>query len=176
MATSTYGAPEAPQGVRVLSTPKPLTSAEIKSGAIYRLAEAMTRTIFGIQHDDPKPLPQELLNEVVESMARHVGGCNLNGKGYSDYKAKWTLDITYNNFGRAIDDHFEGVVAQGELGPETETITLTVEKSPIPPNLERVETEHEVPVSSAGRGTTRVKYPKPEKTSAKVKVSGGIEG
>jgi hypothetical protein len=75
-----YGQPEAPEGVRVLSSPKPLTSAEIRQGMIYRMAEAMVKTIFrGVD-----PLPQELLNEVVESMDRHIVGCNLNGKAYSD--------------------------------------------------------------------------------------------
>lgn len=171
MATSEIGAPQAPQGVRVLSTPKPLTSAEIKSGAIYRLAEAMIRTIF----NGVDPLPQELLNEVVESMSKHITSCNLNGKAYSDYRAKWTLTVTYNNFGRAIDDHFEGVVTSGELGEDTKTVTVSVEKDPIPPNLERVETEHDVPVSSAGRGTTKVRYSK-RPTSAKVKVTDGSEG
>lgn len=169
MATQNYGAPDAPQGVRVLSTPRPLTSAEIKTGAIYRLAEAMVKTIF----NGADPLPQELLNEVVDSMAKHVGGCNLNGKGYSDYRAKWTLDITYNNFGRAIDDHFEGTVAKGTLGPEVQLLHLEVEKPSIPPNLERVETELTVPVSSAGRGTTQMRYPKPLKSSAKATFTDG---
>jgi hypothetical protein len=166
MATNApeYGQPEAPQGVRVLSSPKPLTSAEVKAGMIYRMAEAMIRTIF----NGVDPLPQELLNEVVESMSRHIGGCNLNGKAYSDYIAKWTLDVTYNNFGMKIGDHFEGVVERGEVGEGAVTVHLEIEKPPTPPNLERVETEHEVPVSSAGRGTVKVKYPKPAKSSAKV--------
>lgn len=166
MATTTYGQPEAPQGVRVLSSPKPLTSAEVKSGLIYRMAEAMIRTIFNGQD----PLPQELLNEVVESMDRHISGCNLNGKAYSSYVAKWTLDVTLDNFGMKIGDHFEGTLKHGELGEDTKTIHLEIDKPAIPPNLERVETEHEVPVSSAGRGTAKVKYPKPKKGSTEVTV------
>jgi hypothetical protein len=149
----------------VLSTPKPLSSKEIKAGAIYRLAEAMIRTIF----DGVDPLPQELLNEVVESMSVHLQSCNLNGKAYSDYKARWTLDVTFNNFGRQAGDHFEGTVQSGELGPDTTTLHLEMSKDPIPPNLERVETEHTVPVSSAGRGTTQVKYPKPKESSVDLK-------
>ena len=162
-----YGQPEAPEGVRVLSSPKPLTSAEVRSGMIYRMAEAMIRTIFRGQD----PLPQELLNEVVESMDRHIVGCNLNGKAYSDYTAKWTLTVTYNNFGMKIGDHFEGTVSSGEpIPPETATtLTMEIDKESLPPNLERVETEHDVPVAAAGRGTVKVKYPKLEKTSAKVK-------
>jgi hypothetical protein len=160
-----YGQPQAPEGVRMLSTPKPLTSAEIRQQLIYRMAEAMIRTIF-VGAD---PLPQELLNEVVESMDKHIVGCNLNGKAYSDYRAKWTLDVEYNNFGMKIGDHFEGSVQHGELGAETETIKLEVEIDPIPPNLARVEAEQEVPVSSMGRGRVNVKYPRPEKSSAKVK-------
>ena len=160
-----YGQPQAPEGVKMLSTPKPLTSAEIRQQLIYRMAEAMIRTIF-VGAD---PLPQDLLNEVVESMHKHIAGCNLNGKAYSDYRAKWTLDVQYNNFGMKIGDHFEGAVQHGELTGETETIKLEVDIEPIPPNLARVETEQDVPVSSMGRGRVNVKYPKPEKSSAKVK-------
>jgi hypothetical protein len=78
---------------------------------------------------------------------------------------------TYNNFGMKIGDHYEGTVSSGEpIPPENATVvTMEIEKDPLPPNLERVETEHEVPVAAAGRGTVRVKYPKPEKTSARVK-------
>ena len=160
-----YGQPEAPEGVRVLSSPKPLTSAEVRQGMIYRMAEAMIRTIFrGVD-----PLPQELLNEVVESMDKHIVACNLNGKAYSDYNAKWTLDVTYNNFGMKISEHFEGGVGV-PVPPETATtLHVEIEKESLPPNLERVETEHDVPVAAAGRGTVKVKYPKPEKSSAKVK-------
>jgi hypothetical protein len=50
---------------------------------------------------------------------------------------------------------------------------LEVEKPSIPPNLERVETEMTVPVSSAGRGTTQMRYPKPLKSSAKVTFTDG---
>ena len=162
-----YGQPQAPEGVKMLSTPKPLTSQEIRQQLIYRMAETMIRTIF--RGEDP--LPQDLLNEVVESMDKHIVGCNLNGKAYSDYRAKWTLEVQYNNFGMKIDDHFEGTVTHGELGPDTTTIKLEVEQDPIPPNLARVEAEQDVPVSSMGRGRVNVKYPKPEKSSAKVKRS-----
>lgn len=165
MSTPTYGEPQVPTGVRVLSTPKPLTTAEIKTGMIYRMAEAMVRLIF----NGADPLPQELLNEVVESMDRHLTSCNLNGKAYSDFRAKWTLDVTFNNFGRNIGDHFEGVVQHGELGPDTTTISIELEKESQPPNLERVETELLVPVSSAGRGTTQVKYPKPKESSVNLR-------
>ena len=162
-----YGQPQAPEGVKMLSTPKPLTSVEIRRQLIYRMAETMIRTIF--RGEDP--LPQDLLNEVVESMDKHIVGCNLNGKAYSDYHAKWTLDVQYNNFGMKIDDHFEGTVQHGELTDDTTTIKLEVEQEPIPPNLARVEAEQDVPVSSMGRGRVNVKYPKPEKSSAKVKRS-----
>ena len=162
-----YGQPQAPEGVKMLSTPKPLTSQEIRRQLIYRMAETMIRTIFR----DEDPLPQDLLNEVVESMDKHIVGCNLNGKAYSDYHAKWTLDVQYNNFGMKIDDHFEGTVQRGELTDDTTTIKVEVEQEPIPPNLARVETEQDVPVSSLGRGRVNVKYPKPEKSSAKVKRS-----
>lgn len=165
MATTTYGQPEVPQGVRVLSTPKPLSSAEIKAGAIYRMAEAMMRTIF----DGVDPLPQELLNEVVDSMNAHIQSCNLNGKAYSDFKARWTLDVTFNNFGRQSGDHFEGTVLHGEIGDDTTTLHLEMDKEPLPPNLERVETEHPVPVSSLGRGTTKVRYPKPRGNSVNLR-------
>lgn len=161
-----YGQPEAPDGVKVLSSPKPLTSAETRAGMIYRMAEAMIKTIFrGID-----PLPQDLLNEVVESMDRHIVGCNLNGKAYSDYTAKWTLNVTYNNFGMKINDHFEGTVSSGEpIPPENATtLTMEIEKDSLPPNLERVETEHDVPVAAAGRGTVKVRYPKPGKSSTRV--------
>lgn len=167
MATTTYGQPEVPQGVRTLSTPRPLASAEIKAGAIYRMAESMVRTIF----NGEDPLPQDLLNEVVDSMTVHIQSCNLNGKAYSNYKAKWTLDVTFDNFGRQSGDHFEGTVNHGEVGPESATLHLDVEKAPIPPNLERVETEMPVPVSSLGRGTTAVKYPKPKTNSVDLKVT-----
>ena len=159
-----YGAPQAPQGVRVLSTPRPLTSEEIKQGMVYRMAEAMIKIIF----NGRDPLPQELLNDVVESMNTHIQSCNLNGKAYSDYSAKWTLDVTFNNFGMRIGDHFEGAVSRGKLEGETRTAHLEIDKPPTPPNLERVEVEQEVPVSSAGRGTVRMSYPKPQKSSAKV--------
>ena len=174
-----YGQPQAPEGVKMLSTPKLLTSQEIRRQLIYRMAETMIRTIFR----DEDPLPQDLLNEVVESMDRHIVSCNLNGKAYADYHAKWTLDVQYNNFGMKIDDHFEGTVQHGELGSDTSHIVLEIETDvmegshadkfkpgdPIPPNLARVETEQDVPVSSLGRGRVNVKYPKPEKSSAKVK-------
>jgi hypothetical protein len=166
MATNAteYGQPEAPQGVRALSTPKPLTSAEIKQQLIYRMAEAVVKTIFkGVD-----PLPQELLGEIIESMGKHIQSCNLNGKGYSDYSAKWTLDVTYNNFGLRSGDHFEGTVKRGKLGPETAAVQLEMEKPSMPPNLERVECEQPVPVSSVGRGAVQVKYPKPQKLSAVV--------
>lgn len=163
MATA-YGQPVAPPGVKILSTPKPLTTDEIRTAVIYRLAEAMIRTIFKGQD----PLPQELLNEIVLSMDQHVVGCNLNGKAYSNFRAKWTLDITFDNFGRKTGDHFEGKVESGELSADTKTIHLELDKVDLPPNLERVETEQDVPVSQAGRGTAKVRYPKPKENSVKV--------
>lgn len=164
MAT-TYGQPQAPQGVKMLSTPKPLTSKEIKTGMIYRLAEVMIRTIF----DGVDPLPQELLNEVVDSMTKHIQSCNLNGKAYSDYEFRGSFDVTFNNFGQATGDHFEFSGKHGELGPDTTTVHLEFEKESLPPNLERVETELPVPVSSMGRGTANVKYPKPRQSSIDLK-------
>ncbi len=163
MATA-YGQPVAPPGVKILSTPKPLTTDEIRTAVIYRLAEAMIRTLFKGQD----PIPQELLNEIVLSMDRHVVGCNLNGKAYSSFRAKWTLDVTFDNFGRKTGDHFEGTVQAGELSADTKTLHLELEKADIPPNLERVETEQDVPVSQAGRGTAKVRYPKPKESSVKV--------
>jgi hypothetical protein len=148
----------------VLSTPKPLTTDEIRTALIYRMAEAMVRTLF----KGKDPLPQELLNETVLSMDRHLTSCNMNGKAYSSFRAKWTLDVTFDNFGRKTGDHFEGVVSAGELSADTETIHLEIEKPDIPPNLERVETEQDVPVSQAGRGTAMVRYPKPAESSVKI--------
>lgn len=165
MAGTIYGQPVSPAGVKLLSTPKPLTTDEIRTAVIYRLTEAMVRTIF----KGKDPLPQELLNEVVLSMDAHIVGCNLNGKAYSSFRAKWTLDVTFDNFGRKTGDHFEGTVASGELSADTATIHVELEKADLPPNLERVETEQDVPVSQAGRGTAMVRYPKPEKSSHKVR-------
>lgn len=167
MSAIPYGQPVAPPGVKVLSTPKPLTTDEIRTALIYRLAEAMIRTIF----KGKDPLPQELLSEVVLSMDNHIVGCNLNGKAYSSFRAKWTLDVTFDNFGRKTGDHFEGKVEShaDELTPEnSSTIHLEMEKADLPPNLERVETEQDVPVSQAGRGTAKVRYPKPKENSVKV--------
>jgi hypothetical protein len=45
---------------------------------------------------------------------------------------------------------------------------LELDSLDLPPNLVRVETEQDVPVSQAGRGTAQVRYPKPKESSVKI--------
>lgn len=159
-----------------LEQPRPLHSDEIREGIAFLVAE-----------------------QVYEKLGKT---CNLFGQAYPKFKAKWSLDIVFDDFGIITSDHSEGAVettdkehdgapvlgsipaSQVEAGSEN-TLRIAGGIEEMPPNKFRETTEQPIHVTATENGQPvqrRVQYKSKakasraaKKVSAKARAAAGRE-
>ena len=118
----------------------PLNGEEIQHAILYKLGESFERT------------------------------CHLTAAtAYTAFRAKITVQIMLDDYGREQQDNHTVEVAEGELSGESRTVTAEINIEKQPPNQVRVETGQDVPVMVSKDGKQeikRVKYQRPRKVAS----------
>lgn len=120
--------------------PLPLSGEEVKHAILYRLAEDLEKT------------------------------CHLTDtNAYTGFRAKITVHIMLDDYGRETPDNHVVEVSEGQLPEQASTVTSEIQIDKQPPNQVRVETGQEVPVKVTKDGKQeirKVRYQRPKKVAA----------
>lgn len=120
--------------------PLPLSGEEVQHAILYKLGESFEKT------------------------------CHLTAQcAYTAFRAKITVQILLDDYGREQADNHTVELSEGELSPESQMVTAEINIEKQPPNQVRVETGQAVPVKVNKDGKQeirRVRYQRPKKQTA----------